>query len=47
MLTPKAIQDMAQGVREIARQKDPIGEILESWTRPSGIEIDKIAFPWG
>src|SRR5438132_1701103 len=37
ILTPASVQGMAQGVREIARQKDPIGEVLESWTRPNGI----------
>src|SRR5207244_2541750 len=38
---------MAQGVREIAAQKDPVGEILESWTRPSGITIEKVRVPLG
>jgi len=47
IITPASLQGMAQGVRDIARQKDPIGEVLESWTRPSGIEIEKIRVPLG
>src|SRR4029077_5227633 len=41
------IQNMAQGVREIAAQKDPVGEVLETWTRPSGITIEKLRVPLG
>ncbi len=47
VLTPKSVQAMAQGVREIADQADPIGEILESWSRPNGIMIQKIRVPLG
>jgi len=47
VLTEDSIKSMAQGVREIARQSDPVGETLESWTRPSGIRIDKIRVPLG
>src|SRR5262245_20936869 len=36
-LTSKSIRSMAQGVREIAAQPDPVGEVLESWKRPNGI----------
>ena len=46
-LTEKSLQAMAQGVREIADQPDPIGEVLESWARPSGIRIEKIRVPLG
>jgi glutamate-5-semialdehyde dehydrogenase len=47
ILTTKSIQAMAQGVREIAQQADPVGQVLESWTRPSGIQIEKIRVPLG
>lgn len=46
-ITPKSLQGMAQGVREIAEQEDPIGKVLESWKRPSGIEIQKVRVPLG
>ncbi len=47
ILTPQSIVAMAAGVREIAQQKDPVGEVLESWKRPSGITIEKIRVPLG
>src|SRR5689334_8679736 len=42
VLSDTSLKAMAQGVREVANQKDPVGEVLESWTRPSGIRIDKV-----
>src|SRR6267142_7062988 len=47
VLTAKSIKSMAEGVREIAKQPDPVGQILETWARPSGIEIEKIRVPLG
>ena len=47
ILTPKTIQDMAAGVREIAAQPDPVGEVLETWNRPNGIRLEKIRVPLG
>jgi glutamate-5-semialdehyde dehydrogenase len=47
VLTEKSLKSMAQGVREIAEQADPVGETLESWTRPSGLRIDKVRVPLG
>lgn len=47
VLTPKSVESMAQGVREIAAQPDPIGDVLESWMRPNGISIQKIRVPLG
>ena len=47
VLTEKSLKSMAQGVRDISEQPDPIGELLESSTRPSGIRIDKIRVPLG
>ena len=47
VLTPQSVESMAKGVREIASQPDPIGEVLESWTRPNGIAIQKIRVPLG
>jgi glutamate-5-semialdehyde dehydrogenase len=46
-LSAKSVQAMANGVREIARQADPIGDVLESWTRPNGLKIEKIRVPLG
>src|SRR5437660_439213 len=37
VLTPGSVEAMAKGVREISAQSDPVGEVLESWTRPGGL----------
>jgi glutamate-5-semialdehyde dehydrogenase len=47
VLTAKSVAAMAQGVREIATQPDPVGEVLANWTRPIGIQIEKIRVPLG
>jgi glutamate-5-semialdehyde dehydrogenase len=47
VLTPKSVTAMAQGVREIAHQADPVGEVLESWTRPNGLSLEKVRVPLG
>src|SRR5258706_6889622 len=47
VLNDASLKAMAQGVREVAEEKDPVGEVLESWTRPSGIRIDKVLVPLG
>ena len=46
-LAPQAIRGMADGVREIARQADPVGEMLDAWSRPNGLRIEKIRVPLG
>jgi glutamate-5-semialdehyde dehydrogenase len=46
-LTEKRIADMAKGLREIAALPDPIGEIIEGWTRPNGLLIQKVRVPLG
>src|SRR6202034_4360421 len=47
LLTPARIREMAQGVREVAALRDPIGETLAEWTRPNGLRIRKIRVPLG
>ncbi|HEX9784363.1 MAG TPA: glutamate-5-semialdehyde dehydrogenase [Opitutaceae bacterium] len=46
-LTPARIQGMADGVRQIAALPDPVGEELERFRRPNGIEIQKVRVPIG
>ena len=46
-LTPQRILDMATGLREIANEIDPVGEIIEGVTRPNGMRISKIRVPLG
>ncbi len=38
---------MAEGIREVARLPDPVGEIIKDWTRPNGLRITKVRVPIG
>jgi glutamate-5-semialdehyde dehydrogenase len=46
-LTPKGVRAMAQGLREIAAQPDPVGEISDLKYRPSGIQVGRMRVPLG
>ena len=41
------IIDMANGLRTVAQLPDPVGEVVEGWTRPNGIHITKVRVPLG
>lgn len=47
LLTPQRIQDMAQGIREVAQLPDPVGQVLRREVRPNGLVIEKTASPMG
>ena len=47
LLTPARIKDVAKAVREVAALADPIGEVIEEWTRPNGLQIRKVRVPLG
>jgi len=46
-LNPKRITAMAKGLRECAKLKDPVGQLLETIHRPNGLLIKKIRVPLG
>ncbi len=46
-LTEERIRAMAEGLRSVARLDDPVGEVIEGWTRPNGIRIAKTRVPLG
>lgn len=46
-LTPARIQAMAQGLRDVATLRDPVGEITDLAARPTGIEVGKMRVPLG
>jgi glutamate-5-semialdehyde dehydrogenase len=46
-LNPARIEAMAAGLRQVASLADPVGEVIEGWTRPNGIHIDKVRVPLG
>ena len=41
------IKGMAGGVRQVAELPDPIGDVVNSWTRPNGLEISVVRVPIG
>ncbi|MGH7494192.1 MAG: glutamate-5-semialdehyde dehydrogenase [bacterium] len=46
-LNEKHITAMAEGLRAVAALPDPIGEVIEGWTRPNGLRIEKVRVPLG
>src|SRR3954466_2043382 len=46
-LTPKLVEQMAEGVEEVAKLADPVGAISERVKRPSGIEVARMRVPLG
>jgi glutamate-5-semialdehyde dehydrogenase len=47
LLTGKAVGVMAEGLREVARLPDPVGEVTELRSRPSGIQVGRMRVPLG
>ena len=41
------IQGIVDGLRAVADQADPVGEVLADWTQPSGINIQRVRTPLG
>src|SRR5213594_4759649 len=46
-LSEVRIEEMANGLRQIAALPDPVGTVAESWRRPNGIEISRVRVPLG
>ena len=46
-LTDTRIEEMATGLRQVAALPDPVGETVEVWRRPSGVEIARVRVPLG
>ncbi|MDP2626282.1 MAG: glutamate-5-semialdehyde dehydrogenase [Candidatus Rokubacteria bacterium] len=46
-LTDGRIEEMAAGVRQVAALPDPVGEVVETWRRPNGLEISRVRVPLG
>jgi glutamate-5-semialdehyde dehydrogenase len=46
-LTPKLVEQMAEGVEQVAQLPDPIGQVSERVKRPSGIEVARMRVPLG
>ncbi|MGE5615827.1 MAG: glutamate-5-semialdehyde dehydrogenase [Bacillota bacterium] len=46
-LTARAIEEMAEGLRQVASLADPVGEVTELRFRPSGIQVGHMRVPLG
>lgn len=47
MLDAGRIAAMAEGLRTIAGQDDPVGEVIAQWDQPSGLHIRRVRTPLG
>ncbi len=41
------IQGMVDGLRAVAEQADPVGEVIADWTQPTGLNIQRVRTPLG
>ena len=46
-LTPKRIQEMAAGLRQVAALPDPVGHVFGMVRRPNGMQVGRMRFPIG
>ena len=46
-LNSKRIDDMAEGIRQVALLPSPVGSVLERVERPNGLVIEKVSVPMG
>ncbi|SDK64872.1 glutamate-5-semialdehyde dehydrogenase [Paenibacillus sp. OK060] len=46
-LNKERIAGIAEGLRQIVELQDPVGEVLETFTRPNGLHVEKLRVPIG
>jgi glutamate-5-semialdehyde dehydrogenase len=46
-IDPQRVSKMAEALRQIAEQTDPVGQIIEGSVRPNGLRIEKVRVPIG
>ncbi|WP_026509365.1 glutamate-5-semialdehyde dehydrogenase [Butyrivibrio sp. LC3010] len=46
-LTDNRINDMAEGIRQVAGLPDPVGTVMDDWTLENGLNIKKVSVPLG
>lgn len=47
MLDEDRIKAMSEGLRTVAAQKDPVGDVIAEWDMPSGLNIKRVRTPLG
>jgi glutamate-5-semialdehyde dehydrogenase len=46
-LDPARVEAIAAGIETVRGLKDPVGTVMESWTRPNGMRIERVRVPLG
>lgn len=46
-LDVKRVAAMADGIEVVRKLADPVGAVMESWTRPNGMTIERVRVPLG
>ncbi len=46
-LSEERVRGMADGIRSVAAQPDPVGQVVSGFTRPNGLRIEKVRVPIG
>ena len=47
MLNEDRVEAIAEGLRQVAELPDPVGQVLETFTRPNQMVIEKVSVPMG
>jgi len=47
MLNDTRLRGIADALRQVAEQRDPVGRVLAEWDRPNGLHIQRVATPLG
>ena len=47
MLDEARIEGMVEGLRKVAAQNDPVGEVMDAWDEPNGLHIERVRTPLG
>lgn len=46
-LDDKRVDQIAGGIEQVVSLPDPVGEVMEEWSRPNGIELQQVRVPIG
>jgi glutamate-5-semialdehyde dehydrogenase len=46
-LTEPRIETIAAGIEVVRGLKDPVGAVIDAWTRPNGLKIERVRVPLG
>ena len=47
VLDSKRVDAICEGLIDISKLDDPIGKIIDKWSRPNGLNIEKVSIPLG